>query len=150
LKIEDNRKMTRLPNGRWVFEDCLVSTEFPGSSAPATEISKEEIEPSPEMKSNVMTDLERKRFRKCEALLCARDIHRGEWRRVNQDRYEASVGKRSFYVEFWHKDITVNRFGWVGDFSEIRTDEWMLQNSVPIKAPKMGKELVDASMEDEA
>jgi hypothetical protein len=128
--------MVRLPNGRWVFEDVVASAvatrDMDIDGIPANGNPKVAARCS----DGKLSDLDRERLRTCEGLMWARDISGAEWRKAGKCRYEASVGKRLFFVEFHDGRNVVYRHGRVGD-NETGTDEWMLENSMePVREPR--------------
>ena len=104
--------MVRRGDMRWVYSDPAAALEMfrEGRKAPASL-------------------LDAGRVAKCDALLRARDLEGSEWRRIGDDRYEAPVGRRTFFVEFAEgRDVVLSR-GWVGQ-SETKVDRWMLEGAV--------------------
>jgi hypothetical protein len=129
LRVDDNRSMTRLPNGRWVF-DAVASTAVaripPVVGCGAASVRKG-IRTRKSQKK--VTSLDMERISKCNALLEASGMTPAEWRRTSQSRYEAHVGRRRFFVEFGNGGV-VRQHGEV-DKPTPRMDEWTLENSVP-------------------
>ena len=133
MRTEDNRKMVRLPNGRWVFEEVVSATKSGGDSDLVMRVSRLPANSSQDPKDSKVklpTDLDKQRLKVGEALLWARDVGGAEWRKVSVHRYEAFAGKKIFFVEFLKGSASAVHHGWLGE-SESKMDEWMLENSLP-------------------